>query len=101
MVNHGAISPVGKTSMIRLLKNTCSMKSNIYSVILGAFAAVLISSCNGGSDTTPKVEDSFTPELTHLRKAIALRPDSVGLRYLLMDELLKNKLYAEAIAQND
>jgi len=77
------------------------MKSNIYSTIISVLAALLFSACNGGSDAKPVDETAPTPELTHLRKAMALRPDSVGLRYLLMDELLKNKLYAEAIAQND
>ncbi len=61
---------------------------------------VLLFACNGNSDKTNTVT-SKTAELIVLEKQVAARPDSVGLRYQLMNELLKNNLYAEAIAQND
>lgn len=61
---------------------------------------VLLFSCN---DNSNKINSGTgkTAELLQLQKEIAAKPDSLGLRYLLMNELLKNDLYAEAIAQND
>ena len=61
---------------------------------------VLLFSCNGNADKT-NTATGKTAELILLEKQVAVRPDSVGLRYQLMNELLKNNLYAEAIAQND
>lgn len=63
----------------------------------------MFAACNNTGDkkTVSATEPSVTPELINLRKAIALRPDSLGLRYMLMEELLNNKLYNEALAQND
>lgn len=86
--------------MIRLLKNICSMKSSIYSIAAATLAAVLFFACNNGKDKTANASGK-TAELISLEKQVAARPDSIGLRYQLMNELLKNSLYAEAIAQND
>lgn len=61
---------------------------------------VLLFACNGNSDKS-NTATSKTAELLVLEKQVAARPDSVGLRYQLMNELLKNNLYTEAIAQND
>lgn len=61
---------------------------------------VLFFSCNGNADKSSNASGK-TAELLVLEKQVAARPDSVGLRYQLMNELLKNNLYAEAIAQND
>jgi len=61
---------------------------------------VLLLACNGNAGKTNN-QSGKTAELMLLEKQVAARPDSVGLRYQLMNELLKNNLYAEAIAQND
>ena len=61
---------------------------------------VLLFACNGNADKSPNASGK-TAELLVLEKQVAARSDSVGLRYQLMNELLKNNLYAEAIAQND
>ena len=89
--------------MILLLKNTCNVKSNIYKIIPVVVALFSFVACNNKEDkkSTPSTDAGPTPELVNLRKAITLRPDSLGLRYLLMNELLNNKLYNEALAQSD
>jgi tetratricopeptide (TPR) repeat protein len=61
---------------------------------------VLFFSCNDSGDKTSAAATKAA-ELLVLEKQVAARPDSVGLRYQLMNELLKNNLYAEAMAQND
>lgn len=89
--------------MTRLLKNTCNVKNNIYKIIPVVIALFFFVACNNKENkkSTPSTDTGPTPELVNLRKAIALRPDSLGLRYLLMNELLNNKLYNEALAQSD
>lgn len=67
--------------------------------IVTAITALLFA-CNGNADENTTATGK-TAELILLEKQVAARPDSVGLRYRLMNELLKNNLYAEAIAQND
>ena len=76
------------------------MKSSIYKIAAAVFAAVLFFACNGGQDKK-NTATGKTAELLHLQKEMAANPDSLGLRYLLMNELLKNNLFTEAIAQND
>ena len=76
------------------------MKSSIYSIAAVAIAAVLFFACKGSADKKNGAAGK-TAELIHLQKEMAANPDSLGLRYLLMNELLKNNLFAEAIAQND
>lgn len=61
---------------------------------------VFLFACNGSADKTSNTS-AQTAELLLLQKQLAARPDSVGLRYQLMNELLKNSLYTEAMAQND
>lgn len=61
---------------------------------------VLLLACNGNADKS-NTSTGKTAELMLLERQVAARPDSVGLRYQLMNELLKNSLYAEAMAQND
>lgn len=61
---------------------------------------VLLFACNGNADKSNS-QPGKSAELILLEKQVAARPDSVGLRYQLMNELLKNNLYAEAIVQND
>ncbi|MBS1750931.1 MAG: tetratricopeptide repeat protein [Bacteroidetes bacterium] len=65
-----------------------------------AAITILLLSCNGDADKTDKAPVQIA-ELLLLQKQLAARPDSVGLRYQLMNELLKNNLYADALAQND
>ena len=61
---------------------------------------VLLLSCNGDTEKIDTAA-SQTAELLLLQKQLAAHPDSVGLRYQLMNELLKNNLYNEAMTQND
>jgi tetratricopeptide (TPR) repeat protein len=79
------------------------MKSSICKLAAGIAVVLFAVACNNEGDkkSRPSADAGPTPELVNLRKSIALRPDSLGLRYMLMDELLKNKLYNAALAQND
>ena len=61
---------------------------------------VLFFACNGNTDKSNN-QPGKTAELILLQKQVAAQPDSVGLRYQLMNELLKNNLYTEALVQND
>lgn len=75
------------------------MSKNYITAIVTGVTTILFS-CNGNADKT-KNTSGKTAELILLEKQVASRPDSVGLRYQLMNELLRNNLYTEAIAQND
>ncbi|MFT3705765.1 MAG: tetratricopeptide repeat protein [Agriterribacter sp.] len=79
------------------------MKNKSISCIIAVTGIAWLIACNNGDDKKNPPIDAVGPtaELVNLRKAIALRPDSLGLRYMLMDELLKNKLYNEALAESD
>ncbi|MCC6287746.1 MAG: tetratricopeptide repeat protein [Chitinophagaceae bacterium] len=61
---------------------------------------ILLFACNGNTDKSTNASGK-TAELILLEKQVASRPDSIGLRYQLMNELLKNNLYEAAIMQND
>lgn len=64
------------------------------------FITIILFACNGDTDNTSN-SPTQTAELLLLQKQLTAHPDSVGLRYQLMNELLKNNLYKEAMSQND
>lgn len=71
----------------------------VYVVLLIFFNACNPSPENKG-DTAAK-GDASSVNITRLQQAVSARPDSAGLRYLLMDELLNNGRFSDALVQND
>ncbi|WP_152266491.1 tetratricopeptide repeat protein [Agriterribacter humi] len=65
--------------------------------------AVFFCACNTSPDRTNTIAEPENPSVTiqKLQQAVKAKPDSAGLRYLLMDALLKNNRFKEALTQND
>jgi tetratricopeptide (TPR) repeat protein len=77
------------------------MKTRRFNIPVVVLIAVC-SACNTspGNNNSAKEE---TPSVTiaKLQQAVSVKPDSAGLRYLLMDALLKDNRFTEALTQND
>lgn len=77
------------------------MKISNYS--LPVLLIAMLYACNTiTTDQGNKTSSQNDPAtLKRLQEAVHLRPDSAGLRYLLMDELLRNNLGKQALQEND
>ncbi len=71
-----------------------------------SFLLLIIITLFACSNATTDQGNKASPEndpavLQRLQQAVQLRPDSAGLRYLLMNELVRNNLTKQALQQND
>ena len=89
--------------MIRPLKSLCSMKTRRFNILV-LLLAVFFCACNtspGKNNSAEAKGESPSVTIAKLQQAVVAKPDSAGLRYLLMDELLKDSRFKEALTQND
>lgn len=88
--------------MTPLLKNICSMKSSICSYCALLIMYILMSSCGGVVEkNTAGSSDEIKLLVEQLRIKVQLNPDSLGVRYQLMNVLAQGGKYQEALLQND
>ncbi|HTN08772.1 MAG TPA: tetratricopeptide repeat protein [Agriterribacter sp.] len=72
--------------------------------ILVLLLSIFFSACNtapGNNNNAEAKDEGPSVTIAKLQQAVRAKPDSAGLRYLLMDELLKNNRFKEALTQND
>ena len=79
------------------------MKTRRFNILV-LLLAVFFCACNtspGKSNSAEGKEETPSVTIAKLQQAVVAKPDSAGLRYLLMDELLKDSRFKEALTQND
>ena len=78
------------------------MKSRRFNVSF-LLVAFFFCACNTSPDHTTTVPETDNPAVTiqKLQQAVTAKPDSAGLRYLLMDALLAGNRFKDALTQND
>lgn len=79
------------------------MKTRRFNIPVVVLIAVCCA-CNtapGNNNNAEAKEETPSVTIAKLQQAVRAKPDSAGLRYLLMDELLKDNRFTEALTQND
>lgn len=77
------------------------MKIRPFSVLLSLI--ILVSSCgaDAGKEKSAALPDDNAIVIAQLQKKVQLNPDSLGIRYQLMNALASGGKYKEALLQND